>query len=240
MDMAGITGVIGIITAMKVESETILSSMESARTEKVFAFEFHVGKLCGHDVVLCVSGVGKVNAAACTQALIMKYDPSLVINIGVAGTATRALGVGDFAVGDACFQFDVDTSPVGDPKYMISGINKIYIKSDGGIVSTAAEVAREAFPSLNVLSGKIGSSDKFIGGENSHLRDIAAEAGAICVDMESGSISQVAYLNSVKFLAVRTISDSADGGAPESFSDFCTESARRAEEWLRRFISRVG
>lgn len=233
------SGAIGIITAMKVESETILSSMENAITERVFAFEFHVGRLCGRDVVLCVSGVGKVNAAACTQALIMKYAPSLVINIGVAGTATRALGVGDFAVGESCFQFDVDTSPVGDPKYMISGINKIYVESDSSIVKTAVDVAKETFPSLNVLAGRIGSSDKFIGGENSYLRDVAADAGAVCVDMESGSISQVAYLNSIKFLAVRTISDSADGDAPESFSDFCTESARRAEEWLRRFIPRV-
>ncbi|MBQ1260320.1 MAG: 5'-methylthioadenosine/adenosylhomocysteine nucleosidase, partial [Clostridia bacterium] len=67
----------------------------------------------------------------------------------------------------------------------------------------------------------------------------ATEAGAVCVDMESGAIAQVACINQVEFLAVRTISDSADGDAPASFSDFCEESARRAEEWLREFILHV-
>jgi len=228
---------IGIITAMKVESEKVLSAMENVRDEKVCAFEFHVGTLCGRDVVLCISGVGKVNAAACTQALIMRYSPSLIINIGVAGSASPLLGVGDFAVGEACFQFDVDTSPIGDPKYMISGINKIYIESSADTVKRAVEVAKRKFPERKVISGKIGSSDKFIGGENAYLRDVASEAGAVCVDMESGSIAQVALVNGIEFLAVRTISDSADGDAPASFSDFCEESARRAEAWLSDFIA---
>lgn len=230
---------IGIITAMKIESETVLSSMTSVRKEKVCAFDFYVGKLLGRDTVLCVSGVGKVNAAACTQTLIIKYSPEIIINIGVAGSASRLLGVGDFAVGEAYFQFDVDTSPVGDPKYMISGINKIYIDSKKETVEKATEIAKSLFPALNVVSGKIGSSDKFIGGENAYLKDVAIEAGAVCVDMESGAIAQVACINQVEFLAVRTISDSADGDAPASFSDFCEESARRAEEWLREFILHV-
>ena len=122
---------------------------------------------------------------------------------------------------------------------MISGINKIYIDSKKETVKKATEIAKSLFPAHNVVSGKIGSSDKFIGGENAHLKDVATEAGAVCVDMESGAIAQVACINQVDFLAVRTISDSADGDAPASFSDFCAESARRAEEWLREFILHV-
>jgi len=228
---------IAVISAMKVESETILASMQNVTHERVCAFDFYKGTLCKRDAVLCVSGVGKVNAAACTQALIMKYSPSIIINIGVAGSASRRLGVGDFAIGEACFQFDVDTSPIGDPKYMISGINRIYIESNPKTVRKAAEIARASFPTQKVEIGKIGSSDKFIGGENSYLKDEAAAAGAVCVDMESGSIAQTALINGVEFLAVRTISDSADGDAPESFSDFCTQSARRAERWLSEFVS---
>ena len=230
---------IGIITAMKIESETIRASMKNVKEERACAFDFLVGTLCEKQVVLCVSGVGKVNAAACTQALIMKYSPELIINIGVAGSASQKLGVGDFAVGEAYFQFDVDTSPIGDPKYMISGINKIYVESDPALTKKAEEIARKKFPSLSVLCGKIGSSDKFIGGDNAYLKEEAQSAGAICVDMESGSIAQVSYVNGVSFIAVRTVSDSADGDAPASFTDFCSDSAKRAEEWLREFILSV-
>ena len=228
---------IGIITAMKIESDTVRSSMQNVKEEKISAFTFYTGTLCGKSVVLCVSGVGKVNSAACTQALIMKYAPKLIINIGVAGSASKILGVGDFVIGEDCFQFDVDTSPIGDPKYMISGINKIFIETNKEISQKAAVCAKNTFPNVNVYTGRIGSSDKFIGGENSCLKDVAANEGALCVDMESGSISQVAYLNGVDFLAVRTISDSADGDAPTSFADFCDESAKRAEAWLCKFIA---
>ena len=166
----------------------------------------------------------------------MKYSPDMIINIGVAGSASKLLGVGDFVIGESYFQFDVDTSPIGDPKYMISGINKIFIESNKSLVDAAFTCAKNKFPALNVYSGRIGSSDKFIGGENAYLRDVASDIGAMCVDMESGSIAQVAYINSVDFVAVRTISDSADGDAPASFADFCSDSAKRAEEWICEFL----
>ncbi len=227
---------IAIITAMKIESESILSRMTDIRLEKVCHVSCSVGRLCGRDAVVAVSGVGKVNAAATTQAIIMHYTPEMIINIGVAGSAHKELGVGDIVIGESCVQFDVDTSPIGDPKYMISGINRISIDADKSLVSRALSVARELFPGRTVLSGRIASSDKFIGGENAYLKDEAIALGAYCVEMESGSIAQVALINAVPYLAVRTISDSADGDAPESFEQFCIESAENAENWLCEFL----
>ncbi len=227
---------IAVITAMKVESESIVSRMENAREEKAAHVSCTVGTLCGRDAVVAISGVGKVNAAATTQAIIMKYSPEMIVNIGVAGSASNELGVGDFVIGGSCVQFDVDTSPVGDPKYLISGINRISIDADGEIVKRAESVAKALFPNKTVLSGRIASSDKFIGGENAYLKEEAIALGAACVEMESGAITHVALLNDVPAIAVRTISDSADGDAPASFEEFCMESARAAEMWLCEFI----
>ncbi len=227
---------IAVITAMKIESESILSRMTDIKREKVGHVDCCVGLLCGKRIVLAVSGVGKVNAAATTQAIIMHYSPEMLINIGVAGTATSALGIGDFVVGESFVQFDVDTSPIGDPKYMISGINRISIDSDSSVTAKASEKAKSLFPEKKVLIGRIASSDKFIGGANTYLKDEAIALGACCVEMESGAIAQVALLNKTPFLAVRTISDSADGEAPLSFEEFCKTSARNAENWLCEFI----
>ncbi len=227
---------LAIITAMKVESESIISGMTEIKKEKIAHIECTVGKLGRKRVVVAVSGVGKVNAAATTQAIIMTYSPEALINIGVAGTTTSELGIGDFVIGESCVQFDVDTSPIGDPKYMISGINRISIDSDPELVMKAEETARALFPEKNISVGRIASSDKFIGGNNSYLKEEAISLGACCVEMESGAIAQVALLNKVPYIAVRTISDSADGDAPESFEEFCTQSARNAENWLLEFI----
>lgn len=227
---------IAVITAMKIESESVISRMSEAKAEKAGHVECTVGKLCGADTVVCVSGVGKVNAAASTQAVAMKYDPDMIINIGVAGAADPRLGIGDFVIGSSCVQFDVDTSPIGDPKYMISGINRISIDAEEATVRRAEETAKKLFPNKTVISGRIASSDKFIGGENAYLKEEAIGLGAACIEMESGSIAQVALLNNIPYIAVRTISDSADGSAPESFGDFCAESAKNAESWLCEFI----
>lgn len=227
---------LGIITAMAVESEAILAKMSNVVSEKVACFSFHKGEIDGVSCVLCISGVGKVNAAACTQAMILAYAPSFIINVGVAGSASASLGIGDIVIGESFVQFDVDTSPIGDPKYMISGINRIFIESDPEVVASALDVARRVFPEKRAICGRIASSDKFVGGENFYLRGEAASLGALCVEMESGSIAQVALLNSVPYLAVRTVSDSADGEAPESFEHFCMESAAVAQSWLCAFI----
>ena len=39
----------------------------------------------GTEVIITRSGVGKVNAAACAQTLIHKFDVDSIINTGVAG-----------------------------------------------------------------------------------------------------------------------------------------------------------
>lgn len=227
---------IAIITAMKIESERVIANMTDMREEKAGHVSACVGRLGGKEAVVCVSGVGKVNAAATTQAIIMKYSPEMIINIGVAGTTTKELGIGDFVVGSSYVQFDVDTSPVGDPKYLISGINKIIIESKKELCDKAVAVARELFPEKKVISGRIASSDKFVGGQNAYLKDEVIALGASCVEMESGAIAHVALLNDVLYIAVRTISDSADGDAPDSFSEFCAASAHNAEAWLMEFI----
>ena len=66
---------IAIITAMKIESERVIANMTDMREEKAGPVNACVGRLGNNDAVVCVSGVGKVNAAATTQAIIMKYAP---------------------------------------------------------------------------------------------------------------------------------------------------------------------
>ena len=102
--------------------------------------------------------------------------------------------------------------------------------------SAAASAIEKLFPNKKVVSGRIASSDKFVGGQNAYLKDEVIALGASCVEMESGAIAHVALLNNVSYIAVRTISDSADGEAPDSFAEFCADSAHNAEAWLIEFI----
>ena len=115
----------GIIGAMDVEVAILRSMMKNARTETVSGIDFIIGSLEGRRVVLARSGVGKVFAALCAQTMILKFGVTEIVNSGVAGTLTPELHIGDVAISTACVQHDMDTTAVGDPVGLISGINMI-------------------------------------------------------------------------------------------------------------------
>ena len=76
---------IGIIGAMSVEVELLRNEMNNVSTHKIGRLEFWDGLIGGVSVVVVKSGVGKVNAALCTQMLIDRFAVTHVINTGVAG-----------------------------------------------------------------------------------------------------------------------------------------------------------
>lgn len=60
---------IGIIGAMDEEVAQIVEVMTIEKEENKAQMNFKQGKLNGKDVVVVRSGIGKVNAAVCTQVL---------------------------------------------------------------------------------------------------------------------------------------------------------------------------
>ena len=121
---------IGIIGAMQMEVDNLKESMTEIKTETYSGVNFICGKIDETEVVAAVCGVGKVFAAICAEAMILKFDVDLIINIGVGGTLTRDLDVLDVAVADKVMQHDMDTSPLGDPIGLLSGIDTIFLHTD--------------------------------------------------------------------------------------------------------------
>ena len=69
--------------------------MNNAVVERIGRLEFTRGSLAGQEVILGMAGVGKVNAAMCTEAMILKYAPELIVNSGVAGSLSPRFSIGD-------------------------------------------------------------------------------------------------------------------------------------------------
>ena len=121
---------IGIICAMKLEADAIQKEMQITGIESISGMEFVRGRLCGQEIVLAVCGIGKVFAAVCAEAMILRYAPACILNSGVAGTLTTKLSIGDIAIADRLVQHDMDTTPLGDPPGMISGLDTVYFEAD--------------------------------------------------------------------------------------------------------------
>lgn len=224
---------IGIIAAMDVEMKSLRSYMENTETEVISGIRFVRGTLEGKDVVTAVCGIDKVFAALCAQTMILHYQPRCIINTGVAGTLTDALTIGSIAVSSAVVQHDMDTSPLGDPVGLISGINKVELPADRlltGQLSACAKVM-----GIKTATGVIASGDQFVASAE-RKAFIVEHFKAIACEMEGAAVGQVCYVNKVPFCVLRAISDSADGSSHMDYPTFVQMAAEQSVALLRRFM----
>ncbi len=228
---------LGIIGAMDIEIEGIRSLMTEKREKVISGISFVAGKLEGCDVVTAVCGVGKVFAAICAQSMIIEYNPDAVINTGVAGGLSPELKIGDIAIANNVVQFDMDTSWVGDPKGMISGINVIYIYTDKKMTDLLAECVRAN--GIGLLIGTIATGDQFVA-SSENKKNIIHDFSAIATEMEGAAIGQVCYVNKKPFAVMRAISDSANENSVEDYPAFVESTAKKYISVVCRFAEMYG
>ena len=226
--------IIGVIGAMQMEVDALQEQMENSRTESVSGIDFVCGNIKGKDVVVAKCGIGKVFAAICAEALILRFNVDMVINIGVAGSLTKDLGVLDVAVATNVVQHDMDTSPLGDPVGLLSGINMILLPADERMLDLLCQCLKDR--KINYKKGNIATGDQFIADADLKKR-LSRDFEAIAAEMEGGSIGQVCYVNAVPFAVLRSISDS-DGGAMD-YQTFAEKAALQSIEVVTDFIERV-
>ena len=160
---------------------------------------------------MAVCGEGKVNAAMCTEAMILRYAPSLIINTGVAGALSPTLSVPDVAIATAVAQHDYDISPLGyaPGEVLFPGGSATSFRTDAHATELMLRAAEAE--GLHAEAGVIVSGDQFIA-DNTVKEHLARDFSGIACEMEGGSIGQVATLNGVPFAVLRAISDTADDG----------------------------
>jgi len=224
---------IGIIGAMKIEIDGIKAMMTDTKIEVISGVEYCSGKLHGTEVVAAVCGIGKVFAAICAEAMILRYGAELVINTGVGGSLNEALKIGDILVAENVCQHDMDTSPIGDPKGLLSGINKIYLTCDETYADKIAKAAERA--GVTCRRGIVATGDQFV--NSSEVKDrIVTQFKADVCEMEGGAIGHVCYVNNVPFVIVRAVSDDASGKSHMDYGEFAPMAARNSIKVIEEFV----
>ncbi len=224
---------IGIIGAMGVEINSLANLLENKKTQTISGITYMSGTIYQKDVVLAVCGIGKVFAAICAQTMILKYNPDVIINTGVAGTLTDELSIGDIAIADSVVQHDMDTSPLGDPVGLLSGINIVKIPADKNTLEKIKACIKNT--NTNYKTGTIASGDQFLASNEVKSR-IVKNFDAIAGEMEGASIGHVCYVNNKPFCVLRAISDCADGTGAENYLEFVDKAAENAVEVMKSYI----
>jgi len=148
---------IGIIGAMEEEVSILKREMEIKETVDYATMTFCKGVLCGKDVVIVRSGIGKVNAAACTQILVNKFDVDVLINTGVAGSLDATIDIGDIVISTDLVEHDMDVSALGDPVGQVPRMDTFSFPADPELIEKAVAANKEANPELQTFTGRIVS-----------------------------------------------------------------------------------
>jgi len=220
---------------MAEELEQLLEALTEVRVRERGAFTLYGGTLSGKQVLVAQCGVGKVNAAALAQILVLEGVTHIIFT-GVAGGLAPGLAVGDIVVSTDAVQHDVDVRALGYALGEVPGETLAWAADE--TLRRAALLAAEALGEVRVAAGRVLSGDQFIA-DRERARTLHNLFGGLCAEMEGAAVAQVCSRAGVGFVIIRSLSDSADGGAQIDFRAFTPLAARRAKAVVLGMLARL-
>ena len=227
---------LGIIGAMDAEVAKLKELMTEVDVIKTASMEFYKGMLNGTKAVVVRAGIGKVNAACCTQVMIDRFPVSCVINTGIAGSLRAEIDIGDIVLSTDAIEHDMDVAIFGYGPGQVPGLKVDAFPADGKLRQAAKESCAKVNPDIRVYEGRIVTGDQFISSKEKKKWLIETFDGC-CTEMEGAAIAHAAYLNEVPFLIVRAISDKADDSAEMDYPAF---EAKAIEHSVRLIVEMAG
>lgn len=229
-------GKTGIIGAMEVEVNVLKKDMKIIREVKKAGMNFCEGTLCGREAVVVRSGIGKVNAAVCTQILIDEFGVTEVVNTGIAGSLKAEINIGDLVISTDLVHHDMDAVGFGYPLGQIPQMDVFSFAADDRLVALAKKACEEVNPEIQVFQGRIVSGDQFVS-DQAVKEKISENFDGYCTEMEGAAIAQAAFLNGVPFVVVRAISDKADDSATMDYPAFEKLAVEHSVKLVEKFVT---
>ncbi|QAY65482.1 5'-methylthioadenosine/adenosylhomocysteine nucleosidase [Paenibacillus protaetiae] len=229
-------GTIGIIGAMAEEIELLHQHVQVSSETAGAGITYYEGTLHGKPVIFCKSGVGKVNAAVCTQLLI-HLGADCVLFTGVAGALDPTLNIGDIVVSSTCMQHDMDVTPLGYKRGVIPYQERSEFAADPKLVELAVQAGDKHFAG-RTLVGKVLSGDQFIASREI-VHDLYESMNGACAEMEGAAVAQVCDMNNTPFVVIRSMSDKADGSAHINFAEFTIQAANHSYTMIEEMVKNM-
>jgi adenosylhomocysteine nucleosidase len=227
---------IGIIGAMAEEIELLHQHVDNPSLTTKAGIDYYEGKLHGKSIIFCKSGVGKVNAAVCTQ-ILLDMGADCVLFTGVAGAVAPQLNIGDIVISTSCIQHDMDCSPLGFARGTIPFHPRSEFAADAGLVELAVAARGKLFAGRS-LKGIVLSGDQFIASRET-VKLLHETFQGACAEMEGASVAQVCDMNQIPFVIIRSMSDKADGSAHVNFSEFTVTASNNSFQMIDEMVKHI-
>ena len=201
-----------IITPMKEELDFFLQSYAKAgfHAESAMIGRLPVVQISDLDVTLARGGLGKVQFAVQTQHLLdTRNDWDLVVCAGAAGALADEVSVGDVVVATTTVEHDYNNK-----------FNKRALPKFDGARTAIADLksVSHSTDTFSVHFGPIASGDEDVV-ETERKRMLHESTGALAVAWEGVGGAKACAFNSLPFVEIRGVTDTADHNAASDFED---------------------
>lgn len=227
---------IGIIAAMEGEVAVLREKIQDRKDITIGGIEFYRGKLEGKDVVLSLSGIGKVNAAISASVLIQEFSPRCILNTGCAGGTKEGCHVGDIVISSDVTHHDVDLTVFGYSIGQTAGGPKTYV-ADVKLVELAQTVIGK-IDNINAHIGLIASGDAFM--SDPAKIDLVKKNfdSVLAVEMEAAGVAQTCSKFEVPFVVVRSLSDIA-GIESVDYAEFLPLAEKNSSSFVCEILKKL-
>jgi futalosine hydrolase len=210
---------LALLSSMPFESDHILSCMKNVRKTKIASAVVHKGKFSGQDIILAATGIGKVNAAILSTAVMEHFPVQKIILFGVGGAYPGAeLNVGDVAAASKEIYGDegvIDSEgwhslrKIGIP-LVESGRKKFfneYPVSPLPLPSlTAGGIGGGSEISFKIKAGNFVTVSSSTG-TMKRAKELEKRFNAICENMEGAAVAHLCTLYKIPLIEIRGISN---------------------------------
>lgn len=216
---------IGVVVAMNNEAEILLKNL-SEKNEKSFGKKRVIqGKIYEKEIIVIVSGIGKVNAGIGAQFLIDNYKLDCIFNFGLAGGVSKNSKLCNVYQVNRAVQYDFDLSELNNVKIgALEEFDENYIYSCSKTLN---------YPQLTLATADRFNDDK------ADYKLITEYMQADLRDMEGGAIFQVCALNDVQLYCVKAVSDVAGTDSILQFRENSAKALINLEAELLKIFNEI-
>lgn len=221
---------IALLCAVQAEAELLLAKTAVKKSLVLGSKSLIEGTLDGHQVMLCIGGMGKVNAAHAATLLLTQFAPEALVIFGIGGAyPSSGAQVGDIAIAKEEIAGDEGVMTLDgfkDTEYM--GIPLIRTTASMMYTTYPAPdtLLKQALSSM-VSYSEIGTAQAHVGsfvtlstctGTSTRAQELEERYHGLCENMEGAAAVQVAELHQVPWLELRGISNIVEDRAVEKWN----------------------
>lgn len=176
-----------------------------------------------NDILLVLTGIGKVNATMWTQYAICNYNIYTIYNYGFVGSMTDKLKCGDFVSPCKVLQHDFDLTCDGFKIGEVQGQTVSYIPTSKEILEKAKQLI------------DIKEADYLLSGDRFMTERLEGFGDSIC-DMEGYGVARVANNANIPYFMLKLVTDSCNKEGQEEYYKSIDLYKKKMQEIVAKLI----